>query len=205
MSNGPGHALRDGLKIDWLSGAIGSRGYTAFAPALSAVTVQSPFPSPSSFAGGQAMDYPRFDNIARAFGTEPTRRNLLSAIGGGLASTLVEGAPGHDAAAHPQKVKQCRPPGQPCRKDTQCCAKACLDNGVCGCFSAAVGEIPCPAGCRCDQVLPGAVGACVEDIDVTSCCGSLPLCGTNKDCGASGFCDVSVCSNMTVCVRRCAA
>ena len=103
----------------------------------------------------------------------------------------------------PSPTGLCLAPGAPCTLDTQCCARVCLDNGFCGCFSDATGVLPCPDGCACHQVNPGSVGACVEDIAVElTCCGSLPGCNSNTDCGRTSFCDESVCGG-GVCVRRC--
>jgi hypothetical protein len=144
------------------------------------------------------MNTRRFDALAKALAPTQTRRALLGA------ATLA--APFGTSAA--VTAAACRPPGAKCRRNRDCCAKACLDNGRCGCFNAAGNiQVPCPGGCRCDQVLPGGVGACVVDVNYETCCDTLPVCESNRDCGRSGFCDVSVCnaSVTAVCARACPA
>jgi len=161
-----------------------------------------------------AMNAARFDVLIRSLITRGTRRQVvrwLTAVGPGATVASLLDHPDIAAGKHHRRHRKkhpsgspgpCRAPGAACTRDDQCCAKVCLDNGFCGCFSQATGEIACPNGCRCDQVYPGQVGACVQDINVESCCATLPECTHNADCGRSGFCDASVCSG-GLCMRRC--
>jgi hypothetical protein len=160
------------------------------------------------------MHAPRFDGLIHALTTPGTRRRVvhwLTAAAPAVLGAPLLGPADTTARKHHRRHKKhppngspgpCRDPGATCRQDAECCAKVCLDNGVCGCFSQAAGEIACPTGCRCDQVYPGQVGACVEDLNVEACCASLPECSRNADCGSSGFCDASICSG-GLCMRRC--
>jgi hypothetical protein len=140
----------------------------------------------------------QFDALARSLATVMTRYRIVRMLAASTSGALL----GRTRVMQVQAASQCRPPGAGCRRNSQCCAKVCLDNKLCGCFSQETGSIPCPTGCRCDQVSPGAVGACVEDINVESCCASLPRCASNKNCGKVAFCDQTICTG-GLCMRRC--
>jgi len=66
------------------------------------------------------MDSNRFDELARAFGTGRSRRQVLKTLAGGLAGALA-GAIGQGASAAPR----CKPFGRRCRANGECCDSYC--------------------------------------------------------------------------------
>jgi hypothetical protein len=153
------------------------------------------------------MDARRFDAIAKSLAVGLARRTVLRGIGAGAAAALL----GRGAAADLQAAGSL-PPGARCTRNGECQARVCLDNGRCGCASLAAGtQVACPSGCRCEQVSPGGVFACIVAVNfpqscLSECtaatCHALPRCTSNAQCGPKAFCNQSVCEAGR-CIRRC--
>ncbi|HEU5430997.1 MAG TPA: hypothetical protein VFU81_05005 [Thermomicrobiales bacterium] len=96
------------------------------------------------------MDGDRFDELTRAAARGASRRRVLAG-----AVALAAPAVGlvfdlDDDEARAGKL--CKPPGAPCGRDRQCCAKTCK-NRVCGCKGAGapcfqLGIVCCSQRCQ---------------------------------------------------------
>ncbi|HEU5430365.1 MAG TPA: hypothetical protein VFU81_01810 [Thermomicrobiales bacterium] len=75
------------------------------------------------------MDDHRFDDLARSIGGESRRRLLAVGVALAAAAVGLAFAADDDAAL---AGTLCKPPGAPCGRDRQCCAKRCK-NRKCGC------------------------------------------------------------------------
>jgi hypothetical protein len=161
------------------------------------------------------MDSSRFDSLARSLtdlsARNPSRRNLLQVLGGGLLAIVLGGAP--DATAKKRRKPKCRGTranftfcrGIGCRDlqndPANCglCARACDANQTCESGQCAGGLAPCVPDC--DGAVCGADDGCGGKCSRGSCpagqtcggdgeqniCGTgcIPSCG-GKQCGSDG-------------------
>ena len=98
------------------------------------------------------MDGERFDRIARALGTTPSRRGALRLLAAGALGALL--ALPRAAAAQlgtEANAGSCRAPGDLCDGDADCCSERCR-NGRCLCrrrgAACAVARACCSGRCR---------------------------------------------------------
>ena len=95
-------------------------------------------------------------------------------------------------------IDPCRPPGDPCSRDRQCCSRKCSGTGVCRCTEAN----PCPGSktcqngqCVCPDGTKDCSTGCVDTQINPAHCGT---CGVACD-GGAGTCKNGVCATPEVC------
>lgn len=108
------------------------------------------------------MDGSRFDSWIKAMAVGGSRRVVIGAVAGALATLLSR----RDAAT------QCKQVGQNCDKDGQCCAGATCKNGECQCKR---GSATCGTACcgRDEQCVAGTGEGPQQ------CCRRAKICGKN--------------------------
>jgi hypothetical protein len=94
------------------------------------------------------MDGDRFDELTRRLGGESRRRLLATGVALAAAAGVAFEPIDDEALAG----NFCKPPGSPCARDRQCCARKC-NNRVCGCKSAGqscfqLGIVCCSRRCK---------------------------------------------------------
>jgi hypothetical protein len=89
----------------------------------------------------------------------------------------------------------CRGSCSQCCTEADCPPSAACFNAACICpgspavpalVQGCCGSADCATGCRCAQINPGAVFACVAD---TPCPTGVPQCFSNAECGANAVCN----------------
>src|SRR5688500_13679000 len=92
------------------------------------------------------MDAKRFEELSRRVGAAGSRRGAVKVLAGALlGSALLDQTLEPASAQIP--IVNCRPPGQKCRRDVQCCSTRCK-NRLCQCA---------PNGQQCWTPLEGAL------------------------------------------------
>jgi hypothetical protein len=151
------------------------------------------------------MDSNRFDELARAFGTGRSRRQVLKTLAGGLAGALA-GAVGQGTSAAP-KPKTCKN-SHSCPQGQRCCNGTCttLDTvtncGSCGnsCTAPANATASCVSGqCQitCDTGFSLCGGACVNTkTDLANCgtCGTACTFSNGTATCDNGMCTLQGCA-----------
>ena len=92
------------------------------------------------------MEAKRFEELSRRVGDAATRRGAVKVLAGALLGSALLGQTLKPAEAQ-LPIVNCRPPGQKCRKDKQCCTTRCK-NRLCQCA---------PNGSPCWAPLEGAL------------------------------------------------
>ena len=95
------------------------------------------------------MESERFDALTRAAARGASRRRLLA---GALALAAAAAGVGVEWDEAAQAANFCKPPGAPCGRDRQCCAKKCRKR-QCGCKGAGadcfqLGIVCCSGRCQ---------------------------------------------------------
>lgn len=132
---------------------------------------------------GSGVDGSRFDDLARALATQPTRRTLLRRIVAGASAALLASQIDDVAIA-----AKCREAGEICREDSNCCSGSCgapdrRGRRTCECTPDQhfCGQTCCPRSLGCDSK---GGGCCVGS-------GDSPIggfCEQDGDC-CSGVCN----------------
>jgi hypothetical protein len=97
----------------------------------------------------------------------------------------------------PDAPRCCRGTCSQCCTEADCPPSAVCFNAVCTCpgspgvpalVQGCCRATDCAPGCRCDQINPGAVFACVVN---TACPTGVPQCNSNAECGPTAVCNES--------------